>query len=320
MSWTATWFFGIFSLAPLDDHVHLCCSPLYHTAVLNFATISVQLGHPVVLDGLRRSWGRRPPWWRLLNFGNPEHAEVMWQLSEAIDGLSEACCALSLPVIGGNVSLYNESAGVDIDPTPVIGVLGLVDDLRSPPPGLAWADGDAVGHLGARWAGDGSSPWKAAAGPSSAWATARFATDCRPRRPRAVVGVFARAGRRAGDRSLGHPPLLGARRLGGRPRGRACGHGRAVTPRLCARGGGCRRALHGAPSRFLVATPDPDGRVPLPPRLACSGGLGRGRATAWCSASASSSVRGGSRGLRREPEQGVGQLVTAQACARMGNA
>ncbi len=47
--WTGTWFFGIFSLAPLDDHVHLCCSPLYHTAVLNFATISVQLGHPVVL-------------------------------------------------------------------------------------------------------------------------------------------------------------------------------------------------------------------------------------------------------------------------------
>ena len=47
--WTATWFFGIFSLAPFDDHVHLCCSPLYHTAVLNFATISLQLGHPVVL-------------------------------------------------------------------------------------------------------------------------------------------------------------------------------------------------------------------------------------------------------------------------------
>ena len=46
---SATWFFGIFSLAPFDDHVHLCCSPLYHTAVLNFATISIQLGHPVVL-------------------------------------------------------------------------------------------------------------------------------------------------------------------------------------------------------------------------------------------------------------------------------
>ncbi len=47
--WMATWFFGLFSLAPFDDHVHLCCSPLYHTAVLNFATISIQLGHPVVL-------------------------------------------------------------------------------------------------------------------------------------------------------------------------------------------------------------------------------------------------------------------------------
>jgi long-chain acyl-CoA synthetase len=45
----ATWFFGVFGLGPLDGHVHLCCSPLYHTAVLNFATHSVQLGHPVVL-------------------------------------------------------------------------------------------------------------------------------------------------------------------------------------------------------------------------------------------------------------------------------
>ncbi|HEX3980917.1 MAG TPA: phosphoribosylformylglycinamidine synthase subunit PurL, partial [Acidimicrobiales bacterium] len=71
-----------------------------------------------------------------LNFGNPEHPEVMWQLSEAIDGMSEACTGLGLPVIGGNVSLYNESAGVDIDPTPVIGVLGLVDRLAARPPGV----------------------------------------------------------------------------------------------------------------------------------------------------------------------------------------
>jgi long-chain acyl-CoA synthetase len=48
----SSWFFGLFGLAPFDDHVHLCCSPLYHTAVLNFATISVQLGHPVVLMDL----------------------------------------------------------------------------------------------------------------------------------------------------------------------------------------------------------------------------------------------------------------------------
>src|SRR5205085_979555 len=60
-----------------------------------------------------------------LNFGNPEHPEVMWQLSEAIDGLAEACSALGLPVVGGNVSLYNESAGDDIDPTPVMGDGGM---------------------------------------------------------------------------------------------------------------------------------------------------------------------------------------------------
>ncbi len=48
----SAWFFGLFGLKPFDGHVHLCCSPLYHTAVLNFATISLQLGHPVVLmDG-----------------------------------------------------------------------------------------------------------------------------------------------------------------------------------------------------------------------------------------------------------------------------
>ena len=70
-----------------------------------------------------------------LNFGNPEHPEVMWQLSECIDGMAEACGALSLPVIGGNVSLYNESGGADIDPTPVLGVLGLVDAVRRPRPG-----------------------------------------------------------------------------------------------------------------------------------------------------------------------------------------
>ena len=57
-----------------------------------------------------------------LNFGNPEHPPTMWQLSEAIDGMAEACRALSLPVVGGNVSLYNESRGRDIDPTPIVAV------------------------------------------------------------------------------------------------------------------------------------------------------------------------------------------------------
>ena len=64
-----------------------------------------------------------------LNFGNPEHPEVMWQFSEVVDGMSEACLALGIPVIGGNVSFYNESRGADIDPTPVVGVIGLIDEL-----------------------------------------------------------------------------------------------------------------------------------------------------------------------------------------------
>jgi phosphoribosylformylglycinamidine synthase II len=83
-----------------------------------------------------------------LNFGNPEHPEVMWQLSEAIDGMAEACIALDAPVVGGNVSLYNESNGSNIDPTPVVGLLGIHDDLTIRPPGLDAADGDIVVMLG----------------------------------------------------------------------------------------------------------------------------------------------------------------------------
>jgi phosphoribosylformylglycinamidine synthase II len=83
-----------------------------------------------------------------LNFGNPEHPEVMWQLSEAIDGMAEAAQALDVPVVGGNVSLYNESRGRDIDPTPVVGMVGLIDDLRRRPPGARLVDGGRVLLLG----------------------------------------------------------------------------------------------------------------------------------------------------------------------------
>ena len=85
-----------------------------------------------------------------LNFGNPEHPEVMWQLSESVDGMSDACRALDLPVIGGNVSLYNESGGRDIDPTPTIGLLGLVETLVAPPPGWTWSEGDTIVIVGDR--------------------------------------------------------------------------------------------------------------------------------------------------------------------------
>jgi phosphoribosylformylglycinamidine synthase len=83
-----------------------------------------------------------------LNFGNPEHPEVMWQLSEAIDGMAEACTALGIPVVGGNVSLYNESHGTDIDPTPVVGTLGLIDHLRPGVPAPGFVPGSAVLLLG----------------------------------------------------------------------------------------------------------------------------------------------------------------------------
>jgi phosphoribosylformylglycinamidine synthase len=63
-----------------------------------------------------------------LNFGSPEKPEVMWQFSEVIDGIAEACNALGTPITGGNVSFYNETLGKSIYPTPVIGVLGILDD------------------------------------------------------------------------------------------------------------------------------------------------------------------------------------------------
>jgi phosphoribosylformylglycinamidine synthase len=63
-----------------------------------------------------------------LNFGNPEKPEVMWQFSEAVDGIAEACRALEIPITGGNVSFYNETLGKPIYPTPVLGVLGELED------------------------------------------------------------------------------------------------------------------------------------------------------------------------------------------------
>jgi len=94
-----------------------------------------------------------------LNFGNPEHPEVMWQLSEAIDGMASACRALGLPVIGGNVSLYNESRGADIDPTPVVAVLGIIDQLTSRPPGVGLLDGGRLLLLGTTERTLGGSLW-----------------------------------------------------------------------------------------------------------------------------------------------------------------
>ena len=69
-----------------------------------------------------------------LNFGSPEDAGVMWQFAETVRGLADGCLEMGLPVTGGNVSFYNQTGGVAILPTPVIGVLGVIDDVRTRTP------------------------------------------------------------------------------------------------------------------------------------------------------------------------------------------
>jgi phosphoribosylformylglycinamidine synthase len=84
-----------------------------------------------------------------LNFGNPEKPEVMWQFWETVEGISEACEALGIPVVGGNVSFYNETDGIDIHPTPVVGMLGLAEPMPVPPPRLSRAaEGMEIWEIG----------------------------------------------------------------------------------------------------------------------------------------------------------------------------
>jgi phosphoribosylformylglycinamidine synthase len=82
-----------------------------------------------------------------LNFGNPQKPEIAWELAEAVEGMALACEALGIPVVSGNVSLYNETDGRGIWPTPVVGCVGLVPDVRLVPG--AWREGDVVYAIGA---------------------------------------------------------------------------------------------------------------------------------------------------------------------------
>jgi phosphoribosylformylglycinamidine (FGAM) synthase-like enzyme len=82
-----------------------------------------------------------------LNFGNPEKPEIMAQLSQAIDGIAEACIALGTPVTGGNVSLYNETKGEGIYPTPVLGVVGIIEDVTKAVPSGFQRAGETIVHL-----------------------------------------------------------------------------------------------------------------------------------------------------------------------------
>ena len=83
-----------------------------------------------------------------LNFGNPEKPEVMWQFEQVVDGMAEACRTFGIPVTGGNVSFYNDTEGLSIHPTPVLGIVGILDDIRKAvSPGFK-AAGDVVVLIG----------------------------------------------------------------------------------------------------------------------------------------------------------------------------
>ncbi|GMA50311.1 phosphoribosylformylglycinamidine synthase subunit PurL [Alicyclobacillus contaminans] len=100
-----------------------------------------------------------------LNFGNPEKPEIMYQFAEATAGMSEACLALNTPVVSGNVSFYNESRSADIHPTPVIGMVGVIEDERYVTPNAFQQADHAVVLLGVEDDSlDGSLYWKTLAG------------------------------------------------------------------------------------------------------------------------------------------------------------
>jgi len=96
-----------------------------------------------------------------LNFGSPEDPEVMWQFAEATRGLADGCLELGVPVTGGNVSFYNQTGETAILPTPVVGVLGVIDDVERRTP-LAWnkdSDGELIYVLGDTSDEFGGSEW-----------------------------------------------------------------------------------------------------------------------------------------------------------------
>ncbi len=94
-----------------------------------------------------------------LNFGSPEDPAVMWQFTESVRGLADACATLGVPVTGGNVSFYNQTAGAAIHPTPVVGVLGVHQDVRHRLTIGFAADGDTILLLGRTSAEFGGSAW-----------------------------------------------------------------------------------------------------------------------------------------------------------------
>ncbi len=193
-----------------------------------------------------------------LNFGNPEHPEVMWQLSEAIDGMAEACRVLGIPVVGGNVSLYNESGGADIDPTPSSACSASSTTWSARRRGPGWPAATPWCCSSAS-TGGGARPGRLAVGRGAAGRAWRCAAGGRPRGHGRLVGLVTGlvaetvAGRRRQHRRC-------PRRVRWRPGGGPGRDGRAVGRRLLRlhRGGRRRQGpLRRAPVAGARGHPQP---------------------------------------------------------------
>jgi len=178
-----------------------------------------------------------------LNFGSPEDPEVMWQFAEATRGLADACTALRVPVTGGNVSFYNSTAGTAINPTPVVGVLGLFDDVARRTPMAFQAEGETLLLLGETRDELGGSEW--------AWAEHRHLGGTPPRvdldRERLLAEVLV-SGSRDGMLSSAHDLSDG-------------GLAQALVESALARGVGARVVLPAGLSPFVQLFSESAGRA-----------------------------------------------------------
>ena len=178
-----------------------------------------------------------------LNFGSPEDPEVMWQFAEATRGLADACTVLETPVSGGNVSFYNSTAGTPINPTPVVGVLGLFDDVTRRTPMGFQSEGSTLLLLGDTADELGGSEW--------AWAMHRHLGGVPPRvdltREKLLAEVLI-AGSRDGMLDSAHDLSDG-------------GLAQALVESALAKGVGARVVLPAGPTAFVQLFSESAGRA-----------------------------------------------------------
>ena len=178
-----------------------------------------------------------------LNFGSPEDPEVMWQFAEATRGLADACTVLETPVSGGNVSFYNSTAGTPINPTPVVGVLGLFDDVTRRTPMGFQSEGSTLLLLGDTADELGGSEW--------AWAMHRHLGGVPPRVDLAREKLLAEvliAGSRDGMLDSAHDLSDG-------------GLAQALVESALAKGVGARVVLPAGPTAFVQLFSESAGRA-----------------------------------------------------------